>query len=175
MSGCKREGKTSWRQTWPIWLTFGILFGIGGFGVWVLNPNSQRPTKVLAQGEDVRLGSQDLQKGEPRLFAIPLASGENVEFFVERGADDDIIVAFASCRKCYRSGHYRQDSQIFCGRCNEPMERVGAGKMPASASDCTQVRIPFERSGEDVLIRADAVRETFARWYVPGKAADERK
>jgi hypothetical protein len=179
MSRRKQVVKITWRQTWPIWLTFGLLFGFGVFGVLVLVPGTQSPTKVLAQGEDIKLASGDLQKGEPRLFAMPLVSGEKVEFFIERGTDDNITVAFASCRKCYPSGHYRQGSQIFCGRCNEPMERLGRGQTPASGVDCTQIPTPFERSGDGVLVRSSAVRNAFAQWYVPilsqDKPGDGRK
>lgn len=97
----------TWRQMWPICLTFALLFGFGVFGVLVLVPRTQTSTKVLAQGEDVTLTTRDLPKGEPRLFAMPLRSGDKTEFFIERGSDDAIIVAFASCRRCYRAGHYR--------------------------------------------------------------------
>ena len=173
MSRRQRELRTTWRQTWPIWLTFGLLFGFGVFGVLVLVPGTQSPTKVLAEGEDVKLVTGDLLKGEPRLFAMSVVADAKTEFFIERGTDDGITVAFASCRKCYRSGHYRQGNQIFCGRCNEPMERLARGQTPASGIDCTQIPIPFERSGESVTIRASAVRDAFAQWYVPGFSKDE--
>jgi uncharacterized membrane protein len=104
---------------------------------------------------------------------MPLVSGGKVKFFIERGADDNITMAFASCRKCYRSGHYRQGSQIFCGRCNAPMERLGRGQTPASTVDCTQIPIAFERSGDSVLIRATAVHDAFAQWYVPTLSQDK--
>jgi hypothetical protein len=166
MSRRKGSLKMTWRQTWPIWLTFGLLFGFGVFGVLVLVPGRQA-TRVLAQGEDVKLATSDLRKDAPRMFAMPPVSRDKSEFFVERGIDDNITVAFASCRKCYRSGHYRQGSQVFCGRCNEPMERLARGQTPPSAIDCTQIPIPFERSGESVVIRASAVRDAFTQWYVP--------
>jgi hypothetical protein len=173
MSGRKRALKITWRQMWPIWLTFGLLFGFGVFGVLVLVPGTQSATNVLAQGEDVKLATGDLPKGEPRLFAMPLVFGDKTEFFIERGADDNITVAFASCRKCYRSGHYRQGGQIFCSRCNEPMVRLVRGQTPASAIDCTQIPIPFERSGESVVIRASAVRDAFEQWYAPMLSKDK--
>ena len=119
------------------------------------------PAKLLAQGEDVKLAGGDLQTGEPRVFAVPLSSADRAEFFIERGAGNDINVAFASCRKCYRSGHYRQGNEIYCGRCNEPMRRLSHGQTPASAIDCTQIPIPFERIGDNVVIRANAVRDAF--------------
>jgi hypothetical protein len=173
MSGRKRVLNITWRQTWPIWLTFGVLFGFGVFGVLVLIPGTQSPIKVLAQGEDVRLASGDLQRGEPRVFEMSLVSAGKVKFFIERGADDNITVAFASCRKCYRSGHYRQGSQIFCARCSAPMERLSRGQTPASSVDCTQIPIPFEISGDSVLIRASAVPDAFAQWYVPTLSQDK--
>ncbi|HLG97878.1 MAG TPA: Fe-S-containing protein [Bryobacteraceae bacterium] len=157
----------TWRQTWPIWLTFALLFGLGAFGVWFTIPGSPAAAKVLAQGEDVRLTGGDLQAGEPRVFALPLASGEKTELFIERGADSNITVVFASCRKCYRSGHYRQGNEIYCGRCNEPMQRLSHGQAPASEIDCTQIPIPFERVGDNVVVRANAVRDAFRQWYVP--------
>jgi hypothetical protein len=175
MSRRKRSLRITWRQTWPIWLTFGLLFGFGVFGVLVLTPGTQSPPKVLAQGEDAKLGTGDLPKGEPRLFAMPLVSADKIEFFIERGTNDNITVAFASCRRCYLSGHYHQGGHIFCGRCNAPMERLAPGNVPASGSDCTQVPIPFEMSGGTVLIRASAVQEAFTQWYVPILSKDKPK
>ena len=173
MSRRKRALPITWRQTWPIWLTFGLLFGFGVFGVLVLVPGTQNPTKVLAEGEDVKVLIGDVPKGELRLFAMSVVAGDKTEFFIERGTDDGVTVAFESCRKCYRSGHYRQGNQTFCGRCNEPMERLARGQTPASGIDCTQIAVPFERSGESVTIRASAVRDAFNQWYMPVLSNDK--
>ncbi len=167
MRGRKRALKMTWRQTWPIWLTFALLFGLGAFGVWFVIPGSAPPAKLLAQGEDARLAGGDLQTSEPCVFAVPLNSKDTAEFFIERGAGNNITVAFASCRKCYRSGHYRQGNEIYCGRCNEPMQRLTNGQTPVSEIDCTQIPIPFERIGDTVVVRANAVRDAFRQWYLP--------
>ena len=167
MRGPKRAPNMTWRQTWPIWLTFTLLFGLGAFGVWFVIPGSPPPAKLLSQGQDVRLAGGDLQTGEPRVFAVPLNSGDRAEIFIERGRGNYTTVAFASCRKCYRSGHYRQGNEIYCGRCNEPMQRLSHGQVPASEIDCTQIPIPFERVGDNVVVRANAVRDAFRLWYVP--------
>ena len=175
MSGRKRSLKITWRQAWPIWLIFGLLFGVGALGVWVLTPGTQSRVRLLAQGEDVNLASSELQNGDPQLFAVPLSSGRTTEVFIERGAADKVTVAFARCRKCYRAGYYRQGGQIFCGRCNAPMERLAYGRLPASGNDCTQIPIQFERSSENVIIRASAVRDAFAQWYTPALSKDTPK
>jgi hypothetical protein len=169
----------TWRQTWPIWLTFAVLFGLGVFGVLIVIPHTQIATKVLAEGEDVTLAPGDLQKGEPRVFEVTLGTTAKTEFFIERGANSNITVAFASCRKCYRSGHYRQGNELYCGRCNEPMPRLSRAQTPPPEIDCTQIPIPVERISDNVVVRAHTVRDAFAQWYVPiiskGKPEDGRK
>ena len=167
MSARERALNISWREAWPIWLTFTILFGFGALMVWVFIPAGQIPTKALFPGEDVALNIGELQPNLPRLFAYPLESGQTAEYFVERDAGNRITAAFASCRRCYRAGHYRQGGRIVCGRCNEPMVRAATGQTPAPGKDCTQIPIPFERSGDRLTIRANSVRDTFTRWYGP--------
>lgn len=164
MRAHKRSVKLTWREVWPIWLTFGILLALGVFGVWLLMPATQTPAKALVQGEDVTVGVAELQPNEPKLFAYPLESGPATEFFVARDRGD-FTVAFASCRRCYRAGHYRQAGEILCRQCNEPMPRAIPGHMPAPEKDCTQIPIPFDRSADRLTIRASAVHDTFVRWY----------
>jgi uncharacterized membrane protein len=181
MNGRKRALKTTWRQTWPIWLTFGLLFGFGALGVWVLLPSAQTPVEALRPNEDATVDIGEIQPNVSKLFSYPLEAGSPVEFFVERDTANNMTVAFASCRRCYRAGHFRQGGQIFCGRCNEPMVRAIAGQTPPAEKDCTQIPIPFDRSGGRVTIRADSVRATFVQWYGPtifqngGDTAEGRK
>lgn len=167
MSGRKRALKITWRESWPIWLTFVLLSGLGVFGFWLFMPAAQAPAQVLHSGEDVSLSVQELRPNLPRLFSYRIESGRTTEFFIQREADNSIIVAFASCRKCYRFGHYRQGDQILCGRCNGPMTRVLTGQTISAESDCEQIPIPFERSGDRLIVRADLLRDTVVRWYSP--------
>src|SRR5579871_4402625 len=167
MSARKRALHITWREAWPIWLTFGLLFGFGALGLWLLIPAPQVAPKVLLQGEDAFVHVTGLQTNLPTLFAYPLESGGATEFFVERDARDSVTVGFVGCRRCYGSGHYRQGGRIICGRCNEPMERASVGQKPAAGKDCMQIPIPFERPGDLVAVRASTVGETFARWYGP--------
>lgn len=167
MAARKRKLSITWRETWPIWLTFGLLFGFGGFGLWVVLPSAQTPAQTLVRHEDVTVDVGELKPGVPRLFAHPLESGQPVEFFLERDAGNRITVAFASCRRCYREGHFRQGDRILCGHCNEPMMQAPRGQTIAPEKDCTQIPIPFEMAGDHLTIRANSVDATFARWYEP--------
>jgi len=98
---------------------------------------------------------------------LSITPQSQVDFFVERSKASHIAVAFASCRRCYRSGHYEQDGQLLCGHCNEPMERLDTGPTPTSEKDCKLIPIAFEKTGNQSVVRRDAVRETFVRWYAP--------
>lgn len=172
MSARKPTVDITWRQAWPIWLAFGFVFGIGAVGVFVATPASRISTKTLVKGQDLAIELAELSVDVPKFFAYGSEPNDKIEFFVEREAGDKITVVFSSCRKCFRSGYYRQDSQIFCGRCRQPMERLANGQTPTLAKDCTQIPIPFERSGNRAVVRARAVADAFDRWYRPAIAEE---
>jgi uncharacterized membrane protein len=165
MSSRKRARNITWREAWPIWLTFAVLLVVGIVGIWLFFPASEISAKTLRDGQDAVITVNELRPNVPVLFAYPLKSGIKTEFFVEHGGNDTITVAFASCRKCFRFGHYRQGAQIFCGQCNGPMVRATEGQVLGSEKDCTQIPIPFERSGNRLTIRARAIGDTFSKWY----------
>lgn len=171
MSRRKRTLKLGWRELWPVWVAFGVILAIGIVGLRMMFPTPTLPKTLLA-GEDLTLNLSDLEPAKVRLFAYPVTPQTQVEFFVERSAASDITVAFASCRRCYRSGHYEQDGQLLCGHCNETMERLSPGQAPSAEKDCKLIPIAFEKSGNQLVVRGDAVRETFARWYAPVLAQD---
>ena len=166
MSGRKRTLKLGWRELWPVWVVFGVLIAIGIVGMQMMFPTPARPKTLLA-GEDLTLNLADLEPAKVHLFAYPVTPQNQVEFFVERSPGAGVTVAFASCRRCYRAGHYQQAGQHLCGYCNEPMERLSAGQTPGAEKDCKLIPIAFEKSGNQLVVRGDAVRETFARWYAP--------
>jgi uncharacterized membrane protein len=171
MRRSKRTLKLGWRELWPVWAVFGVLIAFGIVGLRLVFP-TPTPPKVLRAGEDLTLNLSDLDPAKVRLFAYPVTPQTQVEFFVKRGTSSGITVALASCRRCYHSGHYERDGQILCGHCNEPMERLGAGQTPATEKDCKPIPIPFEMSGNQLVVRGNAARATFARWYAPGLAED---
>lgn len=161
-----RTARLTWREAWPIWATFIVLFAVAALGLRFFVPAAPRP-QVLAQAEDASVPVASLPLNTPVLFAATLPSGDTVEFFIERDSADSIIVAFSSCRRCYRAGHYSQAGQIFCRRCNQQMPKVAPAESPGLEKDCTHIPIPFERSGGNVLVHAQAIAETFAHWYAP--------
>jgi hypothetical protein len=52
------------------------------------------------------------------------------------------------------------------------MVRLSAGQTPATEEDCKPIPIAFEKSGNQLVVRGDAARATFARWYAPVLAED---
>ena len=164
MNGRKRTLKLDWRELWPVWVAFGVLIAIGIVGMQMMFATPAR-LKTLLAGGDLTLNPSDLETAEIHLFAYPVTPQNQVEFFVQRSQASDITVAVASCRRCFRAGHYQQAGQLLCGRCDEPMEPLRTGQTPGAEKDCKLIPLAFEKSGNQLVVRGDAVRETFARWY----------
>lgn len=164
MSKRKRTLKLGWRELWPVWVAFGVLIAFGIAGMRIAFP-TPTPPKTLVAGENLTLSLSELEAAKVRLFRYATTPQTQVEFFVERRTSSDLAVSLASCRRCHRAGHYVQDGQLLCGHCNEPMERLGTGQTPTTEKDCKLIPIPFEKSADYLVVRGDAVRTTFARWY----------
>jgi uncharacterized membrane protein len=162
----KKQLKMTWRELWPIWLAMGLLVALGIVGSWLYMPAKRKPT-IQVTTEDVRLSVSALDADRPQLFSYPLPDSTKVEFFARKIGGNRLQVAFASCRKCYRSGHFQLDNQMMCGRCNSPMEVLGQGQTPASESDCKLISIPYEQANGQAVVRGDAVRDLFNQWYRP--------
>ena len=164
-----------------MWLAFGLLFGFGVLCVWEFLPAAPKPPRIV-DAQDLYLNLSSLDPVQPAIFSFPMDSRHRVDFFVQPGPGKGITVAFASCRRCYRSGHYMRGSKLLCGHCNETMELVRPGQTPGTDKDCKHIPIPFEQSSDRVIVRADAVRAVFAQWYEPvisevnfGSGSDEVK
>lgn len=163
----KRKLKLTWREAWPIWLTFAILTALGMLGIRLLIPTAQIATKALAHGQDATIAIGELRPNLPVLFAYRMALAQEADFFIERDGYGRITAAFASCRCCYQTGHYVQGGHILCGRCRESMVRLASGQPPSAEKDCVHISIPVERFGDQVIVRVKAVDQAFARWFTP--------
>lgn len=162
----KKQLKLTWRDMWPVWLAMGLLVVFGGIGLWLYMPAKRKPP-IQVTTEDVRVNLAALDAVRPQLFSYPLPDATNVQFFVRKVGANRLHVAFASCRKCYRSGSFTLDNQVMCGRCNGSMDILGAGESAAPERDCKLIPIPYEQADGQVIIRGRAVRELFDRWYRP--------
>jgi uncharacterized membrane protein len=129
-------------------------------------PAKPKPT-VRVTTEDTTLSVAALDAGGPQLFSYPLPDSMNVEFFARKIGGNRLQVAFASCRKCYRSGNFQVDNEIRCRRCNTPMEVLSQGQTPGSESDCKLISIPYEQANGQLIVRGRAVRDLFEHWYRP--------
>lgn len=162
----KKKLNLTWRELWPIWLVFTLLITLGGLGIWLYTPAVGKPA-VQITTEDVVLKTAALTTARPQLFSYPLPDSTKVELFARRIGEGRVQVAFASCRTCYRVGHFEQDHQIMCGRCNAPMEVLPEGQASGKEDDCKLISIPYEQADGQIVIRGPAIRDTFNRWYRP--------
>lgn len=162
----KKKLKLTWRDLWPIWLVFALFIVAGGFGMWLYMPAARTPALQVTT-EDVSLNLAALNTTRPQLFAYPLPDSTKVELFAHRIGEGRVQVAFASCRTCYRAGHFEQDHQVMCGRCGVPMEVLAGGQPPGKEDSCKLISIPYEQANGQIIIRGSVIRDLFNRWYRP--------
>ncbi len=162
----KKQLKMTWREMWPLWLTMALLVPLGAFGVWLHMPVKPKPI-IQVTTDDVSFSVTALDASRPQLFSYPLPDSTNVQFFARKIASNRMQVAFASCRKCYRSGNFQMDNEVKCRRCNAPMEVLGQGQPPGRENDCKLITIPYEQANGQIVVRGSAVRDLFSQWYRP--------
>ena len=161
-----RTTKLTWGEVWPVWATMGAVFVIGAFGVWFYVP-AVAAVRRLPPGEDGVIPVAKLPSETAVLFSAPLPSGVTVDFFVQRDPSNSISVAFSSCRRCYREGHYSQAGQIFCKHCKQPMPRLAVRESITLENDCKHIPLPFEVSAGTVRVQAKAIADAYSQWFVP--------
>lgn len=161
-----KQIKLTWRELWPVWLAMALLVGSGVIGSWFYLPAKRKPP-IQVTSEDVSVTVAAVERVRPQLFSYRLTDSTNVRFFVRKVGSNRVQVAFASCRKCYRSGNFTQDNQVVCGRCNGSMDILPLGEPPVPEPDCKLISIPYEQANGQVVIRGHAVRELFDHRYRP--------
>ncbi|MCZ2078552.1 MAG: DUF2318 domain-containing protein [Bryobacterales bacterium] len=162
----KKRLKPTWRQLWPVWLAMGLLAVPGAVGLWLHMPAKPKPT-IRVTTDDMSLSVAAVDAPQPQLFSYPLPDSTNVEFFARKIGPGRLQVAFASCRRCYRSGNFPLDNEVRCRRCNTPMEILAQGQTPGSESDCKLISIPYEQANGQIVVRGRVVRDLFDQWYRP--------
>lgn len=146
-----------WYTHWPMWLLFGgpaLLVAFILVQVYRADGPQKSDTSVaaLAVGQDLHLDPAKLKPSQLNLFEGGV-SGQKVRFVVQRTPDNEVHVALASCRACYRSKnpHYAQKGELMCGKCNMPM-RFESSKGVPSDSRCTLPEIKYREAPHDIAV-----------------------
>lgn len=148
-----------------------LLLAMIGLGLWLHRGHleSIAPSEVTVRsGQDLRVRTSDLRPGKGRLFRIEGQEGEPVRVFVQRQDNGRMVVTFAACRRCQRTGRPSRvvDGQLTCGYCGEPMPILAKGAALPKEKDCTPLPVQFRIDGDSIVVSAgdiQAGRPLFAR------------
>ena len=170
----RRKGRsdTARDERWLFGLTISFVAVLGFLALWYSPAGESGPTMVQA-GTDLRVSLADLKPGELNLFTYPIDSSTDTGLVVQRGKDDVLRVAFASCRSCYGLRHYDRFGQLICMRCGHAMRLPDPGAEPTDNTGCIPVAIPYSTEGDELVVRGQMIREQFHRWYRPPRAQNE--
>ncbi|MFQ5663963.1 MAG: Fe-S-containing protein [Terriglobia bacterium] len=169
MSRRARRSDNARDEGWLLRIAMGFLLLIGILAIWFSRADDYRPAVVQA-GSDLQLPLLELNGGELRLFTYPINSSSDAQLVVQRGPDDTLRVAFASCRRCFGSRHYEWWGQLICGHCGHSMKLPDPGEQTPEETDCIPVALPYSIEGSQVIVRGQAITDEFLRWFQPKQA-----
>jgi hypothetical protein len=123
---------------------------------------SEHPRK-LAADQDLHLSVAKLQMNRPHLFETTV-SGKIVRFVVERTQGQNVHVAVAACRFCYRErrSNQVQDGVVMCGRCRNPMD-FEPSMATGHANSCNLVEIPHRQTQQTLTVMAREIAQTVTK------------
>lgn len=155
-------------DNWAFLGTVGFLLLFAGLALY-FNLAGEIAVTALAGGHDPRIPLGKLEAGELHFFDFPVDGATVVRFVVQRGEDETIRVAFASCPLCYAYGRPSREwrGHLTCGHCNHRMQLPKPDEPPPEKKGCVPIAIPYVIEGDALTIRQQAVAELQAKWYAP--------
>lgn len=155
-----------------VWIAMGLVVIVGGLsaglGAWLVHKYVWQPAVAKELGADgLKLPTADLRRGDLQIFSYPIDSARLVQFFVRKQREDDVQVALAGCRRCYKSGIGLRNGDISCGLCRERMQVMKPGEVPSSDADCTEILLPYEKESGQLIVRGQAIKNEFQKWIQP--------
>ena len=133
--------------------SISILIGISMLN----NTNNYDKSNELIQSSDIisetEVGIPVSDIGNNAKFYSYDASGVEVKYFVVRGSDGDIHVAFDACDVCYQAkkGYHQSGNIMQCLNCGKqyPINSCGTEN---TAGGCWPSYLPMSIKGENVII-----------------------
>lgn len=162
----RRRIELTRRELLQVWGALGTLAALGVFALW-WHEKQHEPPPTVAVHQDLRVSLASIEKGKLYVFSSVLDGPEPVKFTVQRQSAESIQVAFASCRRCYKKGSSVRGDEVICGHCRDSMRVAGIGEMVNAEKDCTRIRLPYSTERSELVVNKQAIREQFARWFLP--------
>lgn len=168
----KVKGPIQWTPA-ELWFRRGVyafVLLLALLAVWFVYAEEQERNAIV-YGPQLQLPLDDLKAGKLRLFNYAIDSSTIVQLAVQRGDDGVLHVAFASCRSCRRFRHYKSFGKVICGHCGHSMKLPDPGAVPAEKTNCVPVALPYSIEGDQLVVRAETVKDVLQRWYRPASSA----
>ena len=153
--------REQWHVLWPVLAVLAVPLLLTAL-VIVRVYWSEHPRK-LAADQDLHLSVAKLQMNRPHLFETTV-SGKIVRFVVERTQGQNVHVAVAACRFCYRErrSNQVQDGVVMCGRCRNPMD-FEPSMATGHANSCNLVEIPHRQTQQTLTVMARDIAQTVTK------------
>ncbi|MBU5614610.1 DUF2318 domain-containing protein [Geomonas azotofigens] len=126
-------------------------------------PGMGKYEKVKPAGGSVTIPVDKVSDGKAHYYKFTDA-GKEINFFIVKGNDGQLHVAFDACDVCYREkkGYEQAGDKMNCLNCNQKfaINRIGA----ASAGGCNPSHLPAKIDGSKVTISVNDLK-TGARFF----------
>jgi uncharacterized membrane protein len=113
--------------------------------------------KVKAVGGVVTIPLARVSDGKAHFYNYE-SGGKEIVFFVVKGSDGSLKVAFDACDVCYqeKKGYVQKGSDMICKNCNRKFatDRIG----PHAVGGCNPSHLPHRQSGDAIQIAVDDLK-----------------
>lgn len=127
---------------------------IGAASVFALNiPGLGKYQKAKVVNGVVTIPVAKVSDGTAHFYKFA-DGGKDIGFFIVKGADGALHVAFDSCDVCFREkkGYFQQGDFMVCKNCNQRFATTRIG--PHAVGGCNPSYLPSTTDGSNVVIRS---------------------
>lgn len=144
---------TPQRSRRHLWLGILALLVVASSLVGFLGiPGTGGPARIAARGGKVSIPLATLNDGQAHFFSYSGKEGK-IPFFVIKGTDGKLRVAFDTCDVCYKEkkGYKQEGTQMVCKNCNMAFPVAKIGEV---SGGCNPTPIKSRQSGANLEIDA---------------------
>lgn len=141
---------------WTVLTVTALLIGVGA--VFALNiPGLGKGEKVKPVNGAVTIPLAKVSDGKAHFYKFE-DGGKEIGFFLVKGADNAIHVAFDACDVCFREkkGYEQQGDFMICKNCNKKFAIVRIG--PHAIGGCNPSYLPSNQAAGNIVITVNDLK-----------------
>lgn len=139
--------------TWMGIAAITLLIGAGTVLAFSL-PGFDSSSKVKPVNGAVTIQVSQVSDGKAHFYKYADA-GKEIGFFVVKGTDSALHVAFDACDVCFqeKKGYFQEGDAMVCRNCNKKFATNRIGK--ANNGGCNPSHLDFTQSGGNIVIKTN--------------------